>query len=124
MVDPATGAVDDVVLLMLIRHMPEADFLVLCSATLDGVSDAEIKQTYFARYTDEEPAEVARQDPTPLVCRVCRGPLGDHPETERLSREQGLIACKACIDEAIFARFGPGLAVPIETTLAARARHA
>lgn len=94
--------------LMRIRELSEVEFTSLCASMLaPGVNTSEITFDRRMLLAPERPSKAVEGRCGPSECRFCDGPV----EPERLNRTcqdiTGVPACKACIDDALAAHFGP-----------------
>jgi hypothetical protein len=92
----------DVLLLMMVRMMPEDDFSRLCETIHGGSNTPGLP-------LDSVPScpFLSRHDPSrPDPCDCCGERVEPSPETRTFRIATGLPACKACIDAAIAAMFG------------------
>jgi len=109
MANMARDPVADVALLMLVRNMPDDDFLTLCARTLDSLTDTEIV-TAFAREYLHTPAHGCTQLHT--FCDVCGRPIGQEKLSLTCHAGVQITACKSCIDRALFKVHGPDAIEP------------
>jgi hypothetical protein len=93
--------VRDVTILMMIRHMPEDDFITLCERVLNSQgftldSDETMQQL-------KTPTDAHGRPRT--ICMICGETAPRLPLTARVEALAGLTACKRCIDASLLGLF-------------------
>ena len=104
MTRPASDPMRDVILLMMVRIMPEDDFTRLCDNVLQGEPNT------IAATLDSVPywPVLARPVPSgPDLCDCCGERIEPSKATENFAAATGVPACKACVDAMLGAVFGP-----------------
>jgi hypothetical protein len=101
---PAADPVSDVLMLMLIRDMPEPDFHRLCSQALQGGLNTETEAYSVATLFDS-----MRQHATACdnQCECCGDVFEDDGLTQRFTAATAQRVCKPCIDTTLGLIFGP-----------------
>src|SRR5204863_6987548 len=101
MTRPAHDPERDVTLLMMVRLMPEADFQALCNSVLKGEPFTQGSTLDGDEYSNRsEPLRTAANRDGLLKCLVCGSP-GPLWEGSTIG------ACRACIDDTVWALYGP-----------------
>lgn len=94
-------AVRDVTLLMMVRHMPEDNFMSLCERVLNAKG--------LTLGSDESLAHQRTSMDTGgherTTCMICGETMPRLPLTTRVEAIAGLTACKRCVDAALMALF-------------------
>jgi hypothetical protein len=98
--------VRDLTLLMMVRLMPEDDFLRLCEIVRKGgnTQGFTLDRDSYCKLLQ------APDSSCKFVCDCCGEPITASPETANFLAATDIPACKACIDEALAAIFGPDAA--------------
>lgn len=107
---PVDDAVRDVTLLMMVRYMPEDDFLRLCDGILPVANTAAILTPPDTLGHLLTPPDTQADGPS---CESCGDPV-----------EAGALICKACLDEALWQVFGPQDDGPLDEETNALIRRA
>ena len=98
------GSVRDVILLMMVRVMPEDDFTRLCDNVLKGELNTLAAPIDSVPYCPLlSPSDPSRPD----LCDCCGDRIEPSTETANFAAATGLPACKACVDAMLGAVFGP-----------------
>ena len=100
MVSQRSNPVRDVTLLMMVRHMPDEDFMALCHRLMN-TDIASQGFTLGGAALHGSSRQVA------AVCGVCDGPVEDGRLAEVSRETVGMPVCKACIDRTLGTLFGP-----------------
>jgi hypothetical protein len=93
----ADDPIRDVTRLMMVRHMPDDDFMALCNAVLKSKGSALDADEDMGHYGT--PRDVMGQHGT--VCSICGEAAPEAALTSRVEALAGLTACKRCIDAAL-----------------------
>jgi hypothetical protein len=94
----------DVTLLMMVRYMPDEDFLALCHDVMDtGLAAQGFTPDAFTRVATGSHGE----PPCDTPCRICGGEVKPEPLERKAKALAGMDVCKACIDQTVAALFGP-----------------
>jgi hypothetical protein len=104
MSEAATDPVRDVTLLMLVRVMPETDFQRLCEVVLNGDANTSTLTAGGETCLDAGGRLRTLLD---TLCACCGQVAEDDPLNLACVKATGVRACKACIDDALGAIFGP-----------------
>ena len=96
--------VRDVTMLMMVRHMPDEDFRQLCNKAMEDPTNTLVPFPNIATRCDALRHHATRCD---SFCDCCAEPIRADALTAAFVQATGIPACKACIDEALFAIFGP-----------------
>jgi hypothetical protein len=122
---PTDEAVRDVTLLMMVRVMPDADFRRMCDGILKGDPSTSVARLGCGEYLN--PGELKRTEANVgerlRPCDCCGGPVVVDGATYACEAASGLLACKTCIDGALFTFFGPDDGEPLDPSMNFIARH-
>lgn len=112
-----SNPVRDVLLLMMVRHMPEHDFMSLCQGVMDtSVSPPVLPSVVGStrNFLVQKWASGSR------LCEVCGGSVASGRLERTAKAAAGMSVCKGCIDQTLGTLFGGD---PNAEAVAAHAVH-